>query len=854
MRIIVILLVLLFTSQTQAQQKSQNLPSDLWLEPESKNFADIQQNVEGYFIGKEKGRGTGYKQWKRWEENNYRNVDVNGIIVNVAPFRYGAYQREMKKLASNAKQRNSFGDFMPWSANKYVNAGSWSPGIGRVSVIAFHPTDPNTIYAGTPAGGLFRTTNHGNTWTCLTDELASIGISGIVIHPDNPDNIYILTGDGAAGHTRSIGVYKTTNGGTSWSPTGLTWSTTENIRAWKLIMEPNDPTHMLVAASDGLYRTTDSGVTWTAVLQSTFRDIEYKPQGNGPHNVVYACTPVTLSKSTDFGATWTIVFQSFGADRLAIGVTPDDNNNVYLVAGPGNSDPGFQGFFLSTDSGDNFNEVSDTPNILGGGFNGTGGGSQSWRDLAIWVAPDDKDKILVGGVNIWESSNTGTNWNMKTYWRIDTAAVYPNIPFLHADQQQIIDNPLNGRLYSANDGGILFSTDRGGTWTDISEGLNISQIRHFDGKDQDPSIMLAGMQDNGSSLMTKDLMSVELGADGSDCLFHPTDENIMYAMQQFGALRKTIDKGQNWFSITPLGSPIGPFVTRWDMDKNNPDTIYVGWTNSTIFRTFDGGANWTQQQLGGVGANITSISITDNGSTIYASTVNAVFRSFDRGDNWSTIYSPFSSIPITSVAKVGGNPARAIITRGSFGGSISRVLLWDDDNDTVTAIESPIPNSPDTLPAMPVNISATSAVNGLFDIYVGTAIGVYHFSYLNPVAGWKYFKAGLPNVPVTDLRIYDEIGILRVATFGRGIWESDVYNSCEYNKTLTQANDPSGGAPGSALEEASDIITSSRLILGQPANNVIYKGSEAVILTTGFLAQEGATFRAGNKPCGVGLD
>ncbi len=125
--------------------------------------------------------------------------------------------------------------------SSWINGASgYNPGVGRLNCVAFHPTSATTIFVGAPSGGMWKTTNDGGSWTNLCDGLPAIGVSGIVIHPTNANIIYILTGDGDGGDTKSIGVLKSTNGGTTWETTGLSWGINENVRGYKLRMSPSN--------------------------------------------------------------------------------------------------------------------------------------------------------------------------------------------------------------------------------------------------------------------------------------------------------------------------------------------------------------------------------------------------------------------------------------------------------------------------------------------------------------------------------------------------------------------------------------------------------------------------------------
>ena len=135
-----------------------DLPWSLWLNPATTDFTTIQQQVEQWFRNKPQGRGTGYKQWKRWEEFNKTRLDLKGNIVNVGALNYEAYRQQRPGRSS---QRNMQGDWKPWSAIAYENAGSWSPGIGRINDIVFHPTDPDIIFVATLP--YFSKHSHGDT-------------------------------------------------------------------------------------------------------------------------------------------------------------------------------------------------------------------------------------------------------------------------------------------------------------------------------------------------------------------------------------------------------------------------------------------------------------------------------------------------------------------------------------------------------------------------------------------------------------------------------------------------------------------------------------------------------------------
>ena len=279
--------VLLSGLLSHAQSQEPLDPWQMLLNPETEDFATIQHQVEAYYANRDKGRGSGYKQWKRWELMNMARLDRNQKIQNWGTRTIQEYHRYENTIA-NHPDRSTTGYWNQVGPTDHVQVGNgYNSGVGRVNCIAFHPTDPNTLWVGAPAGGLWKTNNLGATWTPLSDGLPSVGVAGIAVNPSNPDIIYILTGDGDGGHTRSIGVMKSLNGGDTWLSTGLTWDIYDNVQGFKLIMDPTGPDTLLAATSNGLYRTFNGGLSWSQRHNELTVDVEFNP---GDNSVVYLHT------------------------------------------------------------------------------------------------------------------------------------------------------------------------------------------------------------------------------------------------------------------------------------------------------------------------------------------------------------------------------------------------------------------------------------------------------------------------------------------------------------------------------------------------------------------------------------
>ena len=169
------------------------------------------------------------------------------------------YRQSLDKNASVPPYTSNWNPIGPFS---WV-AGSYSPGQGRVNGIMVDPMNANVIYAGTPAGGLWISSDGGNSWITTTDTLEALGVTSIAIDPFDSNTIYIASGDGDGADTYSLGVLKSSDGGQSWQQTGLNWSILQSRRISKLLIHPNDSNVLLAATSAGIYRTANAGQSWT---------------------------------------------------------------------------------------------------------------------------------------------------------------------------------------------------------------------------------------------------------------------------------------------------------------------------------------------------------------------------------------------------------------------------------------------------------------------------------------------------------------------------------------------------------------------------------------------------------------
>lgn len=742
------------------------------------NFQRIQLQQNQLYQNGNTGRGSGYKQWKRWEWFMQDRLDANGNVFNHAAANKEAYDSYQRAWLNRPEADPSTANWVPIGPTAYTNGPSgYNPGIGRVNVVTVDPNNSSTIYVGTPAGGLWRSTDLGVTWTPLTDNLTRIGISGVVVDPANSNHIYILTGDGDAGDTGSIGVYESTDNGATWSPTGLTYGPSQNIRGYKLRMHPTNNQILFVAARNGIHRTTDGGTTWSQVQSGSFRDLEFKP---GDPTTVYATTTNRFYKSTNTGASFTAGYSIPNSpNRAEIGVSPDQPDWVYIVGGSGGAlgSGTFSGIFRSTDSGQNFTTQTTTPNMVGSGLNGTGSRDQSWYNLCIAVDPNNANILQIGGVNQWRSTDGGSNWTMIAYWYLP-GANSNNLQYTHADNHDLVY--YGNVLYLGNDGGVYRSTDNGLTWTNLTFGIQNGQMYRIAGTQADENFLIMGNQDCGSNKWIgpgQTNWTHMYGADGMDCMVDHTSTQNLYFSTQRGGLRKSTNGGNSNSSIKPSGTPDGLWVTPYVMDPNDANTFYGTW-GSRVYKNTNGPAatsgNWTSTA---VGSGIRYLAIgTNNSQVLYAAANNTIWRSADGGATFTNVTNGALSTGVSgspNITCIAVNPDDADdvwVTLSAYS-SGNKVFESNDGGATWT-------NHSGTLPNVPVNCIAYEDTDGNPDdaLFIGTDIGVYYRD--DSQTDWVPYDVGLPNTTVMDLEIHYASRKIRAGTYGRGLWESTLGSTC----------------------------------------------------------------------------
>lgn len=745
------LICLIYQSNVHAQPWMKDA-----LETGQFNFYDIQKKAQQYWMEHDSlEKGKGFKPWKRWEWYWEPRVYPTGEFPTA-----GFTQEQFDLFVKNSKaQDRSVPTVANWTTLGPNSSGGGYAGIGRLNSIGFHPTNTNTIYAGAAGGGFWKTTDGGTNWTPTLDTWGSLGVSAIVTDASNANLVYIATGDGDAADTYSIGVLKSTDAGATWATTGLTWTTSQQRLIRRMIMDPDNNSALLAATSNGVYRTLDAGVTWSQVQVGNFYDIEANPVGST--NIFYASTASQIYKSSDNGATWSSIKSFTGIERVAIATAPSNSNYVYALLSL-TSNSGFGGLHRSTDNGANFTQQSTTPNIFGWAANGSDSGGQGWYDLCLTVDPTNADVIYTGGVNIWKSTNGGVNWTLKSHW-----SGASGVTTVHADHHAL-EWQGTTTLFDGNDGGIYKTVNGGTSWTFHAGNLIISQMYRL-GVSTTDSKVITGLQDNGSKIRsTTGTWTDVIGGDGMECFIDRTNSNTMYGELYNGAFRRSTNGGGSWSNIVTGLSGSAAWVTPWQQDPSVANTLWAGYVQ--MFKSTNQGTNWTA-----VSGSITGTSTIydfevapSNNSFVYVIKSNTLYKTTDGGATWSNVTGtiPTGSASMVEVRVSHHDPNVVFVSMSGYS-SGNKVFKSINGGSTWTNISG-------TLPNMPANAIAYSPCTQ-DGIYVGMDVGVYYRD--NTLSDWVLYSDQLPNVAIGELEVKASTGKIYAATFGRGLWISDLYAS-----------------------------------------------------------------------------
>ncbi len=634
-----------------------------------------------------------------------------------------------------------------------VNVSGQVDGMGRVCQVKFDPVNSQKMYAVSASGGLFISANNGQTWapTPGTEQLATTACSAVCIDFTNTNILYLSTGDPDY-YNDDYGIWKSTNGGVSWAQSN---SGIGNRMAVEILMAPNDHNTIVAATDDGIWKSTNAGATWVEKQTGgDFRSMVMKPTST---TVLYAASSKNYYKSTDFGDTWTQITNGLlipannGGLRLA--VSQADTDVVYIGTTDSN------GIIMkSTDAGQSFSVVYvDTSQCLVCYDPNPSSGSQGNYNFALTANPVNPNELLLVSHCVWRSTDGGITWSNRTQWWNQC----------HTDMHDIKFNPYNNQQrFNANDGGVWLSTDTLATnWQPWSNGLSATEIYHAAQSPIIRQMISIGTQDNGE-LYFDNTWKCNRGGDwGPVCAFdYLPDANVYYLGEGNRRTLQPLGGDQTYNSpFVPTNNGAFEFVPSIsNMAFIGADSLWVSSNINTASPTWTliNPFNETVHSIASCHADSNILYVVTNNNHLYRSD-NALASS----PIFTTVNTPGFSYGAASIATDKHNSNIVYLSCGNrIYRSVNKGVSWSN-------ITANLPN----LNILKVISDDYSTNERLF-----VSLGSYVYFKDNTSTSWTN-TIGLPTIPqVTDMMIYNDgtgASILRLSTYGRGVWELNINNN-----------------------------------------------------------------------------
>lgn len=725
--------------------------------------------------------------YKRWRRSIMNSIDNDGfvIVLSESEFQNKISEYQSKQNSSRASSWTSVGP-------NFVSGPEGTSGSTQSNVYCLDQSksNSNVLYCGTEPGEVYKSIDGGNTWNCVSmggyfgsggSQIWGIGVSAVSIHPTNPDIVFV-GGDG--------GIFRSIDGGNTW----LKVLNQTSFGVNELLVHPTNGQLVFAATEKGLYRSVDGGDNWTQLYTQKSYDIKCNTANANEMYLVKNNPSLIICefyRSTDFGATWTLQSNGWysstatgrtdGGARIA--VTPADPNRVYayLIGEAKTNDYGYIGVFRSNDGGQTWTlpngptggpYTASHPNLAYGYPAWTY--HQGFYNCALMASETNADHILIGGLNMWRSNDGGSTFS--------SVAGYVGGPLnIHVDMQDF--RAVNGNYWATTDGGIYKSTDfynsqpvfsmtglRGSDYWGFGSGWNEDvlvgglyhngNLAHHENYGNGNYIGLGGGEDptgyvnpgNNRRTYYSDLGGVILpqsftdplsyfsvgnfpnqsyyAAESSEMEFHPNCYNIAFIGKE-NKLWKTTDGGASYSLLYTFGTATNNQIKYIEISSSNPNVMYVNQqpnsgNTGTLWKTTDGGLSWS------------TVAIPSGISRRMLLAINPQ----DENELW--------------LAYPSGNNGTKIFKTTNGGSSWINLTTSTLNNESVQSI---------------VYIAGT---NG--GVYYCTEFAVYYRNTTMP--DWVIDNSGLPTYCNTNIaRPFYRDGKIRIATYGKGIWESDMFEN-----------------------------------------------------------------------------
>jgi photosystem II stability/assembly factor-like uncharacterized protein len=684
------------------------------------------------------------------------------------------------KAAEHAKVMAGSADGRALRA-KQISRTSWTwlgPGNigGRIRSLVIHRTNPNIMWVGSVSGGIWKTTNGGSSWAPQNDFMANLAVTALVVDPSNPNLLYAGTGEGFFNldALRGAGIFKTANGGTTWTRLNATNNANFHFVNRLAISPTAVPQRRILAATNaGIFRSLNGGASWTKVRTGQTTDVDFHPTNS---NLAIASSfGGRAYYSTNGGQTWRpatglpVTSQPF-AGRIELAYAKSDPNFVFASV----DNQGGQ-LWYSQNGGRSYQLISTGVQFLS---------QQGWYDNTIWVDPSNYCRLIVGGVDLYGYYSTTncldsvTKLSQWQSWEDGTSA--------HADQHVIVQHPgfngtSNQTVFFANDGGIYRNRlDRIGPtsgWQFLNNNLGITQFYSAAGNPTTGEI-IGGTQDNGSLFYKPSTgpqnWRLTFGGDGGFSAADPSNPNVFYGEYVYLNIFRSSNRGVSGnLIVNGLGDTnrCANFIAPFILDPNQSNRMLAGgcglWRSNNV-RTGSPPA-WSRIKPNIAGnvpisaiavlkGNSNHVWVGHNNGDIYKSTnalaANPTWVKVDR-----------ANMPNRFVTRIALKTANEVFT--TFGG-FSPDNVWRTANGGTTWADR-TGVGVTGLPSAPVRSIVIHPTRRNW-LYVGTEVGVF-VSEDNGVR-WTAPQSGPANVSVDELFFLNN-NVIVAATHGRGLFKSN---------------------------------------------------------------------------------
>lgn len=698
---------------------------------------------------------------------------------------------------------------------------------GRTRGILIDANDPSgrTVWAAGVSGGLWRTTNIDAptpTWTLVNDFFANLAITTIVQDPSNSNILYFGTGEegvGAADAVRGLGIWRSSDGGTTWNQLG---TTAGFAVVSKMIVD--NAGRIYAATNVGVRRSTDGGNTWNVVAANgqNVQDIELAANGD----IFAAANGVGIFRFRSNA--WTQL-----TTDLPTNATTRNISRIELACAPGNANVLYAAYadtivngqsactrlFQSTNGGDNW--TLRTPPAGLGVF--------CWYALTLAVDPNNTNRVWMGDISMFVSGDAGGTWTQ--------------ISNIHADQHTVVYRPGNSdELLIGNDGGIYRSTNGSAATPVVATRNNGYNVTQFYANALHPTLgsnyILGGTQDNGTQRFNNPGLSSTdepTGNDGAFCFIDQDNPNIQITGSQSQLFFISTDGGGS-FNTLLGGKNSALFITPADYD-DDADVFYFSDSTNLLGRvTGVGAANTvTRETIAGINGQVSTIAVSPNTANrlFLGSTSGNILRVDNAHQNGmvtvTALGTPVAGF-VSCIAVETGNDNHLLVTYSNYGVN----SVWESTNGGTnwTSIEGDLPD-------MPVRWAMFHPFNN-DQALLATELGVWSTRDLSAgTTNWdptSYF--GLANVRVDMFQYRPSDDLVIAATHGRGMYSTDYFSlvgDCPISDNLT-------GVIPSGLYVVEDFITANGTL--SAGSKAIFQAGKYVELNPGFEAVRGSDFWA----------